>query len=176
MPNRAKPLPTRTNKKLLMKIKTGLLTAALVALLFASCTDGVLVHRYLPVGEDGWARTDTLSFPLPAISHEADYTIQLGMRYGNLFPYEGIWVVVETRLHHPTSLRRDTISLVVTDEDGHTLGQGVTLNQREVALTTLHLKKDQEGTLRLYHIMRREVIPHITDMGICIAERQKTTP
>ena len=155
-----------------MKPKTGLLAIVLVAFLFASCTDGILIHRYLPVGEEGWARTDTLSFPLPAVSHEADYTIRLGIRYGTLFPYEGIWVVAETRLHQPASFRRDTIYLTVTDEDGHSLGQGVTLNQREVPLTKLHFQKDQQGTLRLYHIMRREVVPHITDMGVCIAEKQ----
>ena len=150
----------------LAALALALLTAGL---LFGACTRGVLLHRYLPVGPDGWARTDTLRFALPQVPADADYRVSIGMRYANGFPYEGIWVVAEMRLTHPTALLLDTLYLTTVDEDGRPLGQGVTVDQREQPLGILHLRAGQGGSIRLYHIMAREVLPDISDIGLRVA-------
>lgn len=140
-----------------------------VGLMFVACTRSTLLHRYQPVGQQGWARTDTLSFTLPDVSTEGDYELAVGLRYGNVFPYEGIWVVAETRLVHPNAFHRDTLYLATADDDGRPLGQGISMDQREVSLSTLHLHKGQSGTVRLRHIMTREVVPNISDVGLRVA-------
>ena len=153
-------------KRRLAAIALALLTAVL---LFGACTRGVLLHHYQPVGADGWARADTLRFVLPQAPAEADYEVYLGMRYTNTFPYEGIWVVAETRLAHPTALLLDTLYLTTADEAGRSLGRGVAIGQREQLLGILRLHTGQGGTIRLHHIMTREVVPDISDIGLRVA-------
>lgn len=142
------------------------LGAWLLGLLLVGCTDSVLVHRYEPVSDRGWVRTDTLCFFLPSASQTGDYILSLGMRHTSVFPYEGIWVVVETQLHRPSALLTDTLYFQAYDDQGVSLSQGVNLLQREVPLRCLHLRCGQSGTVRLRHIMTRETIPAIREMGI----------
>ena len=151
-----------------MKVKRGLGTA-LLALSLAACTDGTWVHRYLPLSEMGWERCDTLQFQLPTVPTTGDYSLCLGLRYDTQFPYEGIWIEAETRLKNPASIRRDTLYFPMMDEEGHSQGQGINLQQKEMPFTTLHLQKGQQATIRLRHIMARETIPHIKDAGVNIS-------
>lgn len=150
-----------------MRVKT-VLEMVVATVLLTTCTDGTFLHRYLPITDEGWGRADTLRFSLPDISRTGDYPVSVGLRYGNRFPYTGMWVEAEIRLFHPSLVCRDTLYIPISDENGHSLGQGVSLQQHEVPLTTLHLQRGQQGTIRLRQIMMREVVPDISDVGIRI--------
>ncbi|MBQ8968438.1 MAG: gliding motility lipoprotein GldH [Bacteroidaceae bacterium] len=152
-----------------MKGNRALTLAATAVMLLAACTDGKLMHCYLPTDDEGWGRTDTLCFPLPDIPQTGEYPVSVGLRHGNRFPYTGLWVEAETRLSHPTAVRRDTLYIPITDTNGHPLQPGVSLHQHEVPLTTLHLQRGQKGNIRLHHIMMREVVPAISDVGLRIS-------
>ena len=154
-----------------MKVNPTWWSMGLAAMLcLAACDDGVLYHRYQSVSQQGWERADTLCFDLPEAPDDGRYTLEIGLRCSNLFPYQGLWVVAETRLQPTGSLHRDTLYLAVTDEDGRPQGHGINLMQREQSFATLHLSQGQQATIRLRHIMRREVVPHITDVGIRVCK------
>ena len=57
---------------------------------------------------------------------------------------------------------------LITDEDGNFLGKGLTIHDNVYFLKTLFLKEGQYGKMRLYHIMRRDPLPGISDVGIII--------
>ena len=154
-----------------MKDKRGA-WALVLTLFLTACTKGILVHSYQPTGEEGWARNDTFCFQLPASPQTGDYPVWLGLRYGNDFPYEGIWIEAKAKFIEPAAMRCDTLYFKLTGPDGHSLGQGISLQQHEMLLGTYHLTKGQQGTIYLRHIMAREIVPAISNVGLKVETPQ----
>ena len=152
-----------------MKAKR-LLQLSLGSILCAACIRGTLMHHFEHIDPEGWDRSDTLLFQLPPITHEGHFQFDVNMRYTNSFPYKGIWMVAETRLNHPVAARRDTLYMEAADERGIPVGDGLNLLQLSTPLYSLHLEPGQEGTLRLYHLMRPETMPGIREIGIKVTE------
>lgn len=137
-----------------------------MAVVAAACIRNTVLHHYEPIDENGWNRTDTLQYELPSIPKTGDYQISIGLRYDEQYPYQGLWIVAETFLNNPIAHRRDTLFFQTADEDGQFIGKGVTLLQADTLLTTLHLQEGQNGRIRLRHIMQRETLPGIRDVGV----------
>ena len=146
-----------------------------MAVVLAACTQSTLLHHSEPVDEDGWSRTDTLQYNLPTIPEDGNYQIQVGLRYDVRFPYQGLWIVAEVSLHHPMAYHCDTLYFKTADEEGHFIGTGLNLLQTEIKLTTLHLQKGQSGKIRLHHIMQREVLPSIKDVGVKLSVKSEAS-
>ena len=150
------------------------LLLVLLFLLCVSCTKKIIVHRYAHIDNDGWARCDTLSFEIPPVAVSGDYALFLGMRYSNDMPYEAIWMEVETQFCHPRQYSLDTLCFQTADSIGMLLGKGINLKQQEVQLLSLNLKEGQQGTVRVRHIMARNLLPFVRDIGIRLV--QEDTP
>ncbi len=148
---------------------------AFAVLALSSCTDDALfVHQYAHPSHKSWGRTDTLHFQLPRVKDNADYQFSVGMRLHNTFPYEGLWLVAETRLQHPDVVMRDTLYFRAVGEDGMPLGEGVSVQQSEQPLSPrpFELFKGQTGEVCIYHIMSREFIPAVLNVGLRIEKRE----
>ena len=150
------------------------LLLVLLFLLCASCTKKMIVHHYEHIDNDGWTRYDTLSFEIPPAAASGDYSLFLGMRYSNDMPYEGIWIEVETQFSHPHYASLDTLYFLTADSIGMLLGKGINLKQQEMPLSSLNLKEGQQGLVRVRHIMARNVLPFVRDIGIRVV--QEDTP
>ncbi len=149
-----------------MRLKSLLFPLVVVVLLVVACTGNTAYHHYEHVRGSGWRQSDTLHFRLPEATRSGHYPRQVGLRYGNAFPYEGVWMVVETRLHHPSRLLRDTLYFRTSDDNGQSMGDGINLEQHEVAIGPLYLSRGQQAEVAIYHIMHREIIPNILDVGL----------
>lgn len=145
----------------------------LVLLLTVACRRTTLMHHYEHVSSEGWARTDTLRFRLPEVRDSGDYLLDLGMRYTATFPYRGVWVVAETHLCGNSVARRDTLYFAMTDETGAPVTEGVNLLQHESPLTTLYLCEGDSPQIHIRHIMNRELIPGIREVGLRATLRQR---
>ena len=139
---------------------------ALLPFLCLACNRPALVHSYLPVSEEGWRRTDTLVFPLPPSPTETRYSLCIGLRLHNRFPYREVWLAVEHRMEGENDWTRDTLCLPLSDDEGHLVGQGINLLQYEIPAGSLHMPAEQAGELRIHHLMRHETLPHIMEVGI----------
>ena len=138
----------------------------LVASFTISCTNDAIIHHYETVSDEGWNRKDTLRFPLPEITKEGNYSVEVGLRFNSQYPYEGVWIEVETELKNPHFIRKDTICIATANNDGRPKGQGVVFLQTDTLLTTLPLTEGQAGEIRLRHIMQRETLTGIRDVGL----------
>lgn len=141
------------------------LPALLFALLLAACDGHTRFHSFQPMADEGWSRTDTLTFSLPPADAEGDYQLLVGMRYGKDFPYEGIWMTVETELPPSPSVRRDTVYFRMNMPE-EARSRGIMYVQQEMPVAVVHLRQAQQCRIRLRHIMRREVMPDISDIGL----------
>ena len=138
-------------------------------LLLASCDWNTLMHSYQPLPEKSWDRTDTLQFKLPVLATDESCCVQIGLRVTNNFPYEGLILEVEQVCQNPYSHRVDTISYKLTDESGDFTENGINYYQYESQRIPMDLKKGQTGEIRIRHLMHREVLPGIMDVGVRVS-------
>lgn len=135
-------------------------------LLLVSCDRNTLMHSYQPLSENSWDRTDTLQFNLPILAMDECCRVQIGLRVTNNYPYEGLVLEVEQKFQNPYSHRADTIKYMLTDESGDFTENGINYYQYESQSIPVDLKKGQTGEIRIRHLMHREVLPGIMDVGV----------
>ena len=134
-----------------------------VVMLFIACDPTTPYHHYESLSPEGWVRSDTLHFQLPPAPEPGVYTLYVGLRWSPQFPYEGLWIEAETQ---SPFLHTDTLYFLTAGSDGMPTGQGIRLRQSEQPLFRLSLQKDQTVAVNLRHIMHREVLPALSDVGL----------
>lgn len=115
---------------------------------------------------DGWSRNDTIAFELPPANFEGRHAVDTEIRSAHQFPYRRVYLIRELSLQSPIKIHKDTICIETGSGEPLAKGKGVTMKAYSHSDTTLVLRKGQKGNMKLYHIMSREVLPHITDIGI----------
>jgi len=133
-----------------------------------SCQESTLVHEYKHTSPDGWDRTDTITFLIPPVTKTGTYEVSLGMRLCNNFPYKEVHITTEFDLEEPLMNKKNAVCVVTSDKDGKLLGYGIAYHQYEQPYMKIMLQKGQHGKVKVYHNMDKEVLPYLTDIGICI--------
>ncbi len=140
---------------------------ALAALALAAChiDRRTIWHQYRPTPAEGLSQLATLLFPLPPIAEPPAAARIIGLRLLPTYPYASLWAVAELT-NGSTTLRRDTVEHLAVTSTGMPLGTGITLQQAEQQACPISLPASDSLCLRVYHAMRREVLPGIADVGI----------
>ena len=138
----------------------------LLPLLCMACTRHTLIHSFRAIPEEGWRRSDTLVFTLPPSPDDAEYALYIDLRLHNRFPYRELWLAVEHHLPDSSLISRDTLCYHLSDESGNLCGQGINLLQYETRAGTLPLRTGEETQIRIHHLMRRETLPYIMEVGV----------
>lgn len=145
----------------------GVMAAAPAAVfLFNSCMESTVFHAYQPVEKEGWSKHDTICFQLPEDSVTDIYKINIGLRTTDDYKYTSLWIVIEQDLEKKGTFTRDTINFPVTDKYGNMLGKGYSSYQQEKPVEDIRVTPAGGTTVKLYHIMKREVVGGISDVGI----------
>ena len=146
-----------------------LVAAIGILLSLTGCNEHVIYHSYRYVPEPGWDKRDTILFDIDTVRAEAAYHFALGLRSTDSYPYAVIWLAVERRFSHPDTLHRDTVKCQLMDSVTHRMGKGIYMYQYDVSLPPMTLHHGQTGQVRIIHLMQREVLPGIRDVGILIS-------
>lgn len=156
-----------------LKICTGL-CALLASLMGAgSCSNdpSALVYEYHPVSFEGWNKTDTITISLPEVIQTGLYQGKVGVRTNTRYPYSKIWLGVCQVLHHPDTVLLDTVSCpVLSRSDRGKNGIGLFLS--ECFLPDYKYQAGQTGVIKIFHIMRREELPGVGEVGLHIHSAQ----
>lgn len=150
--------------------------AALLAM--TGCSRQTIYSHYEPIVPEGWERNDSICFDIPIIIEEGDYSQTIGLRTDNAYPYKNLTLVVDYRLKTPnprpqTLQWRDTLEVRITDNEGNVLGTGINHYQYEMALPNIMLHIDDSLHVSVRHLMRRECLPGITDIGFTVSRRKE---
>lgn len=138
--------------------------------LFTACTgDKTWLHSYKPMSADGWDRRDTICFPLPQAEENVNGILTLGLRITAPVSTQSIVLAVEQSLNAPATYRCDTVCYLLTDVEGDALGRGVNSIQYETQHLPFCLRKGQSGVVRIRHLMTKEIVPGITELGIKVS-------
>ena len=138
----------------------------ILPVLTSSCIGNTLQHQFVHIGKDGWYRNDTVTFNLPAATFEGRHAVDTEIRTVCPFQYQRLYVVRELMLQAPLMAYKDTICIETASSPSTNDERGVTLRCYSHSDSTLLLKEGQKVQMKIYHIMSREVLPHITDIGI----------
>lgn len=141
----------------------------LLSLLCMACTHHTLVHSFRSIPEEGWRRTDTLIFTLPTTLDDAEYALYIDLRLHNRFPYRELWLAVEHGVAGERGSICDTLCCHLSDQEGKLSGQGINLLQYETRAGTLPLQAGRQTQIRIHHLMRRETLPYIIEVGVRVA-------
>ena len=161
-------LERRRNSRLLVA------AIATAALALAACDRLPLYSRYTAVDSEGWQRTDSISFAVPALQ-PGSYAFRLSVRTTSRYPYTQLSVVVRSSDRAHRHHRTDTLTLDITDAAGTFLGSGTALHEYTLPMPPVVLDTITPLRLTVGHNMSQQALPGISDLGL-IVERQLARP
>lgn len=133
-----------------------------------------VIDRYQSLPPKGWDRQNVLTFSLDSVAHSATYNFKVYARTTRDIQFQSISVVVEQHLRRPYFTARDTVEIKLTDDMGNIEGKGLYLYNTEAQLKhPIKLRKGQRGTIKLSHIMRRNQLLGIKDVGIELTQQKE---
>jgi len=142
--------------------------SALLLLFPAACGKRPAAFCYQNTPAGGWEAGDTLHYHIDSLRHGGSYRLALGLRTSAAtpYPFQSIWLAVRQQWHAPDTLFVDTIECKLTDSKGDVTGNGVSLYTYTQELRNLRLGDGASAEISVMHIMRREIIHGIVDVGI----------
>lgn len=161
------------------KVSTLLYIIALmvIAMSAASCSDPRTYDRYESVSLQGWSRKDTLTFDIPR-QWEGKYQLDLCLRAAQTYPYRNISMIIERKVIYYRQRKKrektynDTINCEIVNDKGILAGQkGITSTEIRQAITSFRLNRNDSMHVTIHHIMNRESLPGISDVGIRLLKK-----
>lgn len=155
-----------------MKIYAALF-AGLLAALAAGCSRDAAAYQYGSVSVDGWEPGDTVVLRVPPLEQGGAYAMHLGLRTSNTvsYPFRELWLAVKQEWASGQTII-DTLQCTLATPAGDASGKGVSLNQYEFALPVRQLAKGDSARICINHIMRQDLLPGITDVGIRLEAKE----
>lgn len=154
-------------RRLLPPLAVGLLVSAL-----AGCQRAPQAYEYHATPVEGWEPGDTLSFRVDSVARAGNYRLSVGVRTSaaHPFPFRVLWLEVKQRWPEAGASRTDTLPCRLVTEEGNLAGRGVSLYQYSFPVCTLSLPQGAHGRVTVRHIMRSEMLPGVSDVGIFLQE------
>lgn len=140
--------------------------------LLEGCHTDTRYHVYRAVsGTDGWSKSDSMEFVLPADVPAGTYGMEIGIRHTGEYPYRDIWLSVTKVEGDSLPSHTDTLHIYLADEEGHWKQHGGAIGglfqQTSVCGKPVTLLADSiTRCFRVTHLMRQNPLPGISDVGI----------
>lgn len=134
-----------------------------------ACTGGKVYDHYEHTLVAGWDRADSLSFSVPPVAVDGRYATALGLRISSAYPYRELALVVRQTVVEGRRKARttvDTLHCTLFSERGIVEGRGIGTYQYTFRVSELALRQGDSIHVTVSHIMRREIMPGVTDVGI----------
>ncbi len=137
------------------------------------CDKHTVYHSYQHISSQGWNNRDTLIFIIDTIQENATYNFSLELRSTGLYPYQNIWLAIERRFY-PDILCYDTVECHLTTPTTLRNGKGIYMYQHKTPLSSMQLRNRQTGQVSVIHLMQKEVIVGIHDIGLLVCRSDST--
>ena len=115
------------------------------ACLMAACNENTVYHSYQSLPNEGWGKSDTLSFQCP-VTDSIPGTLRLfaEVRNRSEYPYRNLYLFIHENLLDSTVWRTDTIAVNLAD-----------------------------STVKIVHGMQDEKLTGLNDVGIRIEKQEE---
>lgn len=151
-----------------------------VAFVLTACRRYETTNAFRSFAVDGWDSDDTLIVPIDTLQADGTFVLSLHLRVATApprYPYTDIVLLLSRRLSSDghTLISTDTISLPLTSARGDMEGRGTSLLQIDVPIDTLSLPAGTSGSFALTHLMRRDPLQGIHDVGLSLDNKFSAT-
>lgn len=137
-------------------------------MIITSCQDSPFFIEYTPVDTSGWDSHDYQRYCIGSSPTDRTASFTVGVRTTPLYPHTNISLRVRL-FEQGRVVMTDTVHFNLEGRDHLSLSQALPLSTHELPLhKTYPLKKDSIYRLRIYHIMRLDPLPGISDVGITV--------
>ena len=160
-----------TTARRLSRTRNNILWTLAAALALFSCSRNAVYSHYEPVSLDGWERSDTLFFDITTPRDSGVFSSELGVRITERYPYQELALVMEQTLLPAGKVTTDTVNVRLTDPEGHYEGKGLSIIDTLVPMDDIALGTTDTLKVSIRHMMRREVLPGISDIGITLEKK-----
>lgn len=156
-----------------MKTICRIVAILMVVCLLSSCwwENHIIYKGYQATPVEGWEAQNVLNFTIDSVRWAGRYSVVLGLRTTNAYPFQSLWLTVRQQWHNPDTTFVDTLKCTIVDEMGNQRGRGISVKQNKYKVCELPLMQGQEGILTVTHIMRRSILEGVSDVGISIEQK-----
>ena len=154
-----------------------IIALTVIAVGAASCSDPRTYNQYKSVSLQGWSRKDTLTFDVPR-QWEGSYQLDLCLRAAQTYPYRNISMIIERKVIFYRQRKKrektynDTVNCEIINDKGILVGQkGITSTEIRQAIMSFHLNQNDSMQVKIHHIMSRESLPGISDIGVRLLKK-----
>ena len=160
--------------KKLLRNSLSYLFAACVAV--ACSNENTVYHSYQSLPDEGWGKSDTLSFPL-SVTDSIPATLRIFAEVRNKidYPYHDLHLFISRNMPDSTVWHTDTIVLSLADSNGKWTGKGWgSVYQAETFVKSVQPLHPSNYTIKVMSGMKDLKLQGINDIGIRI-EKSKAS-
>lgn len=139
-----------------------------VLMVLAGCDGTTVYSRFGNTPIAGWDKTEPVGFDIDSLDGEGNYQMTLMLRVGDSYPFRNLQLAVRQQSFPSGVEEVDTVECTITDEHGNVQGRGVSYYQYEQPVKTFHYHGGDSMHIEIHHIMKREILPGIADVGVKI--------
>jgi len=136
-----------------------------------SCHQQKIYSHYEHMPTDGWDRTDTVHFYIPAVKASGIYKGEVGVRDWIEFPYTALSLEIMMEVHPQQARKIFTVKCPLFENTGKQLGKGIGYFQDTFPFGDIELNEGDSVHVCVTHMMRREQIPGVADIGITLLRK-----
>lgn len=143
------------------------------ACLLTACNENTVYHSYQSLPDEGWGKSDTLSFQIP-ITDSIPTTLRLFAEVRNRieYPYHDLHLFISQNLQDSTVWRTDTIVFSLADSTGRWTGHGWgSIYQSETFIKSVLPLRSGNYTIKVINGMKDEKLQGLSDVGIRIEKQ-----
>ena len=143
------------------------------ACLLTACNENTVYHSYQSLPDEGWGKSDTLSFQIP-ITDSIPTTLRLFAEVRNRieYPYHDLHLFISQNLQDSTVWRTDTIAFSLADSTGRWTGHGWgSIYQSETFIKSVLPLRSGNYTIKVINGMKDEKLQGLSDVGIRIEKQ-----
>ena len=143
------------------------------ACLLTACNENTVYHSYQSLPDEGWGKSDTLSFLIP-ITDSIPTTLRLFAEVRNRieYPYHDLHLFISQNLQDSTVWCTDTIAFCLADSTGRWTGHGWgSIYQSETFITSVRPLHPANYTIKIMSGMKDEKLQGLSDVGIRIEKQ-----
>lgn len=140
--------------------------ALILAVIVCSCSSDTVYHKYQPIDIEGWKKNDTISFIMPDSMKNGVYNAEIGIRHTESYKYMDLWLSAV----FPNSNKADTFHVFLANDRGNWNSSGSTGGFFQISTESIKFNymSRQDSVIKVYHIMKDNPLPEITDVGLKI--------
>lgn len=142
----------------------------LMVLLLASCSGGVLFDQTAHI-KGHWYKDNPREFEVMVPDSLAVYNFYLNVRHSTNYRYSNLYLFLQTRFPNG-HLTRDTIQLILANNEGKWLGKGWGSVKEDKILLKHNLRFPLKGKydFTIWQAMRADTLRGIQDIGLRIVQ------